>query len=170
MKLLVLSDTHGSRAAAEALFRAEAPDAAVHLGDFVRDADGLAALAEAAGVPFWRVPGNCDGLLSAAAPEIVFSFGGVRFFALHGHTRAMRLRPDAGIAAARAAGADALLYGHTHVPLLDRRDGILVLNPGSARLAPGSDGIDYAVVFVRDGQIRAELRRFPRDQLLRFVR
>jgi uncharacterized protein len=32
----------------------------------------------------------------------------------------------------RAAGFDAVLAGHSHLPRIERRDGVLYLNPGSA--------------------------------------
>jgi hypothetical protein len=31
----------------------------------------------------------------------------------------------------RFPGCDAVLYGHTHLPQVDRHDGVWILNPGS---------------------------------------
>lgn len=44
---------------------------------------------------------------------------------LHGHTRHVKSSPMAAVYAAREYGADVLLFGHTHVPLVDY-DGALV--------------------------------------------
>ena len=46
---------------------------------------------------------------------------------------------DAAIARARAAGADILLFGHTHQPLCQQmEDGLWVLNPGPSRSSYGT--------------------------------
>ena len=59
--------------------------------------------------------------------------------------------------AAREAGADAALFGHTHRPFCERRAGILCLNPGT--LARGQ----YAVLTVADGTCRPELKTMERN-------
>jgi len=58
----------------------------------------------------------------------------------------------------RAAGFDAVIAGHSHKPRLERRDGVLFLNPGSAgprrfrlpvslaRLDLGARGVDAEIL------------------------
>jgi len=58
--------------------------------------------------------------------------GGVRIFALHGHTRNVKRSPMAAMYAAKEYGAQVLLFGHTHVPLVDNDGSLLTLNPGAA--------------------------------------
>ena len=57
--------------------------------------------------------------------------------------------------AARAAGAQLALYGHTHRARLETREGLILLNPGAIGRAarPG-----YAVLTVEDGRFSAELK------------
>ena len=49
---------------------------------------------------------------------------------MHGHTRHVKSGPMAVTYAARECGADILLFGHTHQPLVDRSGDFWVMNPG----------------------------------------
>jgi predicted phosphodiesterase len=49
-------------------------------------------------------------------------------------------------AAARSAGAEAALFGHTHVPQTCTLDGIFVLNPGSVSRPRSRIGPSFAVL------------------------
>ena len=69
-------------------------------------------------LPMEGVPGNCDWG-SCDQPERLLEIGGVRIFALHGHTRNVKRSPMAAMYAAKEYGAQVLLFGHTHVPLVD---------------------------------------------------
>ena len=51
--------------------------------------------------------------------------------------------------AAREAGADILLFGHTHEPLCDFYDGLWILNPGSCR---GGFRPTYGVISLTEGK------------------
>ena len=50
----------------------------------------------------------------------------------HGHTRNVKRSPMAAMYAAKEYGAQVLLFGHTHVPLVDNDGSLLTLNPGAA--------------------------------------
>lgn len=41
--------------------------------------------------------------------------------------------------AGKEKGADFVMYGHTHIPIIDQSDGIITLNPGSISL-PRQEG------------------------------
>jgi uncharacterized protein len=118
----VISDTHG-------LLRPEAIDALrgsdliVHAGD-IGGPEILEALREVA--PVVAVRGNNDrGPWAAALPETdVVETGGRSLYVLH-DVKALDLDP-------RAAGFAAVIAGHSHQPRIERRDGVLYLNPGSA--------------------------------------
>ncbi|MBR6771894.1 MAG: YfcE family phosphodiesterase [Clostridia bacterium] len=142
MKLLVISDTHGCTSVIDGLIRAEAPDALIHLGDFQTDVK-MSSLAGT--LPTYSVPGNCDNPYNIPGAEICIELGGVRIFALHGHTRNMKQSPNRGIYAALEQNASVLLYGHTHVPLWDNLSGLTVVNPGTARFR-GFESATYAVL------------------------
>jgi len=118
----VISDTHG-------LLRAEAVQALagaeliVHAGD-VGGPEVLDALRAVA--PVVAVRGNNDrGAWAAALAETeVVEHGGRSLYVLH-DVKQLDLDP-------RAAGFDAVIAGHSHQPRIERRDGVLYLNPGSA--------------------------------------
>ena len=94
------------------------PQVILHLGDCVpgRSAAGGAV----SDIPLLGVPGSCDyGGLDQ--PEQLTELGGVRILMMHGHTRHVKSGPMAAMCtAARECGADILLFGHTHQPLVGR--------------------------------------------------
>lgn len=60
----------------------EDPDAIMHLGDHVSDAEELSYALDL--IDFYMVRGNCD--FGAQAPETILTeLGGVRLFLTHGH-------------------------------------------------------------------------------------
>lgn len=134
MKLLVLSDSHGAQFFMQRCVDLIKPDAVLHLGDLVRDAEELAD--NNPGLQVYRVAGNCDGgHADWNYPEnVVESFGGVRVFMTHGHRQGVKIFLSKLIADGHQCGADVILYGHTHAPDCRKlEDGTWVMNPGSAR-------------------------------------
>ena len=118
----VISDTHGL-VRPEALRALAGADLIVHAGD-VGGPEVLEALRAVA--PVVAVRGNNDrGAWAAALPETdVVETDGRSLYVLH-DLKELDLDP-------RAAGFDAVIAGHSHQPRIDRRDGVLYLNPGSA--------------------------------------
>jgi uncharacterized protein len=156
--IAVISDTHlpkGSRAlpprCTERLLRAEV---ILHAGDLTGAAflEGLATL----GPPVEAVHGNMDEpALQASLPkERIVEAADVRIGMVH------IPGPRAGRAErllARFPGCDAIVYGHTHVPELERVDGVWILNPGSPterRKAPERTMLE---LIVEAGQIAPTL-------------
>ena len=135
MKLLVLSDSHGNVDNMARAVELTQPRHILHLGDCLRDAQALHE--RFPDLPMDTVPGNCDWG-SCDQPERLLEFEGVRDLMMHGHTRNVKSSPLAAQYAAREWGADVLLFGHTHVPLVDNDGTLLTLNPGAAgdRLHP----------------------------------
>src|SRR6266851_4303670 len=118
----VISDTHG-------LLRPEAIDALrgsdliIHAGDVGNPAviDRLRAVAAT-----FVVRGNIDKADWAASlpmTELV-EVGSLVFFVLHEISQ-LDLDPA-------AAGFAAVVFGHSHMPSIETRQGVLFLNPGSA--------------------------------------
>ena len=118
----VISDTHGLLRP-EALRALAGADLIVHAGD-IGGPEVLEALRTLA--PLVAVRGNNDrGPWASALPETeVVEAGGRSLYVLH-DVKELDLDP-------RAAGFDAVITGHSHQPRIDRRDGVLYLNPGSA--------------------------------------
>lgn len=118
----VISDTHGL-VRPEALRALAGADLIVHAGD-VGGPDVLEALRAVA--PVVAVRGNNDrgAWAKALADTEVVESGGRSLYVLH-DLKELDLDP-------RAAGYDAVIAGHSHQPRIERRDGVLYLNPGSA--------------------------------------
>jgi uncharacterized protein len=118
----VISDTHGL-VRPQALRALAGADLIVHAGD-VGSPDVLEALRAVA--PVVAVRGNNDrGRWAAALAETeVVETDGRSLYVLH-DLKELDLDP-------RVAGFDAVIAGHSHQPRIERRDGVLYLNPGSA--------------------------------------
>ena len=60
----------------------------------------------------------------------------------HGHKQGVKTNTAMLLAEARAMGAQAALYGHTHVAEVRKEaDGMWVMNPGSSGYGGGSAGL-----------------------------
>ena len=135
----VISDTHGlvRPQAVEAL---RGSDLIVHAGDVGHPAvlEALRALA-----PVVAVRGNNDrgAWAEALAETEVVEVGGFSLYVLH-DLAALDLDPE-------AAGFQAVIAGHSHQPKLERRAGVLYLNPGSA--GPRRFRLPVALARVRIG-------------------
>ena len=139
MKVLVLSDSHGAVDNMARSVELTQPRHILHLGDCLRDARALHDRFPE--IPMDTVPGNCDwGAVDA--PEVLTEYGGVRILMMHGHTRHVKAGAMSAVYAAREMGAQILLYGHTHQPLVDFDGTLWVMNPGSVgRGSPCTYGI-----------------------------
>ncbi len=133
MDIAIISDTHlprGRRALPDACVeRLKAADLIIHAGDFMR----LSVLRDlqALGPRVVAVYGNVDDSdVRAALPEAELIWAErARIGVLHDAGRATgrveRLRR-------RFADADAVVFGHSHIPLHERApDGFQIFNPGS---------------------------------------
>ena len=134
MLIAIVSDTHlprGNRVLPDAcLERLRAADLILHAGDFIA-AEVLMEL-RALGPRVEAVHGNVDDAeLRMALPSArMVEAGGARIAMTHdggqADGRLRRLRE-------RFAGADAVVFGHSHIPLhqRDRATGFQIFNPGS---------------------------------------
>jgi uncharacterized protein len=118
----VISDTHGLLRP-EALKALEGVELIIHAGD-IGDLRLLRRLERLA--PVAAVRGNTDrGDWAADLPRTrVVEVGGVHLYVLH-ELFCLDLDPA-------AAGLAAVIYGHSHSPHLEQKNGVLFLNPGSA--------------------------------------
>lgn len=132
MRIGVISDTHlprGSRALpAECVERLRGADLIVHAGDFV----SLAVLEElrSLGPPVHGVAGNMDetALQQQLPRETVVEADGTRIGVLH--DPGPRTGREARLAA-RFPDCGVVVYGHTHLPHVERFQHLWILNPGS---------------------------------------
>lgn len=138
MKILVLSDSHSGLRFMRKCVEKIRPDAIVHLGDHYDDGESLAELYPH--IPIHQVAGNCDRYRCPihAREMLCYRLGGVMTYMTHGHTLHVKSGIGGLVAEARRYGAQAALYGHTHIPdCHQEEDGLWILNPGSAGHSAG---------------------------------
>ena len=115
LKILVLSDSHRAIGAMYDAAMLEDPDAIMHLGDHVSDAEELSYALDL--IDFYMVRGNCD--FGAQAPETILTeLGGVRLFLTHGHLFGVKSGMSRLKLEADRVGANIALFGHTHRPFM----------------------------------------------------
>lgn len=142
MKILVLSDSHSALSFMRRCVNKVNPQAVIHLGDYYDDAETLRE--DYSYIPFHMVPGNCDRYRCplGAKQLLCYPVGGVMLFMTHGHNHCVKSGIGALLADARRFGAQAALYGHTHIAdCHQEEDGLWVLNPGTCGYFGGSAGL-----------------------------
>lgn len=133
IRALVLSDSHRDAITLAQILRLHPEANAVFfLGDGERDFESPTVAALCEGKIITAVAGNND-FSSRLPTEQLVPLGGKRILALHGHTRYVKYDMQGLIDAAREQKADIVLYGHTHVPKIERIDGVYYMCPGSVR-------------------------------------
>lgn len=121
IRIGLISDTHGLLRP-EALAMLRGSDFIVHAGDIGENVlEPLATIA-----PVTAVRGNNDRApwARAIAESETLRFGEVTLHALH-DLHDLEIDPA-------AAGVDVVVTGHSHRPKVERRSGVLYVNPGSA--------------------------------------
>src|SRR3954469_21420037 len=132
MQIAVISDTHMPRGARRLPPRCvellRGADHIVHAGD-LSDPSVLAEL-EALGPAVSAVHGNVDvpELVERLPAELELDLGGARLAVVHdagpAKGRLLRMRR-------RFPEADAVVFGHSHIPLHETEGGFQIFNPGS---------------------------------------
>ena|ERR1700758_3743816 len=143
----VISDTHG-------LLRPEAMEALrgsahiLHAGDIGAPEilDDLSTIA-----PVTAVRGNVDrGAWARSISDTeVFQVEGVSFYVLH-ILGELDLKPE-------ASGFGVVVYGHSHVPKVEVKNGVLYFNPGSAGPRRFKLPVTVGKLVVEGGAVRGEI-------------
>jgi putative phosphoesterase len=157
-RLAVISDTHLPRGGrvlpAACLERLRDADAILHAGDLM-ERSVLAGL-QRLGPPVHAVRGNVDSAeLQARLPLTrVVELDGVRIAMVHdagaSEGRLGRLRR-------RFPHADAVVFGHSHIPLHEERDGFAIFNPGSPTERRRSPHHTMGIATIAEGRVTFEL-------------
>lgn len=127
MNLLVLSDTHGNYPLAfRAIDQVGPVDHIIHLGDGLDDA---VIIEDITGIPMSKVAGNCDFSASVAS-DMTIILGGHSIFATHGHKYGVKSGFSGLWEKAVDTSSSIVLFGHTHLPLIQKVNDVLFVNPG----------------------------------------
>jgi putative phosphoesterase len=154
----VIADTHlprGARQLPEACVeRLRAADLILHAGDL----SSLEFLGElrAIGPAVEAVYGNADGpeLREILPKQRVVEAGGARLGLVHIPGPALR-RIERLVA--RFPDCDAVIFGHTHMPVVERAGEVWILNPGSPTERRSAPGLSMLELEIDGGRLRPEL-------------
>jgi len=159
MKILVFSDTHGDISAMrDIITRNQADtDLVIHLGDHLKDLQSV--MLDSPLIASLGVLGNCDfaSMYPRARFEASFTAEKRRIFYTHGHKFNVKYGLDYIAANAKFNGADIVLYGHTHVPVFEERNGVTIINPGSLVLPRENNPCTYAVLNINGDKLDCKI-------------
>jgi putative phosphoesterase len=143
----VISDTHGLLRP-EAVEALRGSDRILHAGD-VGASEILDALARIA--PVIAIRGNIDtGAWARALPETeLVEAGGISIYILH-NLGQFDLKPE-------AAGIRVVIYGHSHQPKMEEKNGVLYFNPGSPGPRRFNLPVSVGRLVIEAREVRAEL-------------
>jgi hypothetical protein len=156
-RIAVIADTHlrgGRPLRASCAEVAQGCDLILHAGD-IADEEAL-ELFRGLGPPLLAVHGNVDtpGVRASLPEECSWEGDGARIAMVH----------DAGAAKGRLArmrrrfpDADAVVFGHSHIPLHETDGGFQIFNPGSAMQRRRAPRHTMGIAQARDGAVGFEL-------------
>ena len=150
MKLAILSDTHGLLRP-EVAEHLKTADAILHGGDVNKPGivDQLERYA-----PLYVVRGNNDKEWAEQIPhDLTVTLGGVTFYLVHNKKEVP----------ADLTGIDAVVFGHSHKYLLEERDGVLWLNPGSCGPRRFHQEITMMMAEAENGTLQVEKIVIPHE-------
>lgn len=154
MKVLIVSDTHKQNDNYFRVLKKEKPDLVIHCGD----AEGSEyAITQAADCPVEIVLGNND-FFSELPRELMLDLGPYKVWVVHGHNYYVSMGNELLKREAAARGADIVLYGHTHRPVVDRDREVTAVNPGSLSY-PRQEGHKPSYIIMKlDGEGKVDFK------------
>ncbi len=155
MRIGIISDTHRLWSRIEqALKLMGEVDIVLHLGDNTSDAEDIRNALK--NVPVVAVKGNCDQTESMPE-ERVLLLDGKKIFMTHGHKYNVKYDYDDIYIRAKEIGADAALFGHSHYPIILKKGGTVLVNPGSASLPKQGSSPSFALMTTDNGSLQTRL-------------
>lgn len=149
MKIVVMSDTHLTRTTdpfmALCTHLCGDADMVIHLGDWER----VELLGFLERYPLEAVAGNMDDhfIRDRLPATKIIRAGSFRLALIHGWGAPGGIRQRI---AETITGVDAILFGHTHQPLVVRENGILWFNPGSVFMGRGPSRNTIGILRIDD--------------------
>jgi putative phosphoesterase len=155
MRIAVLSDTH---------LRAGKPlprfvweqltqiDMILHAGDLTN----MGLLEELSCIaPVRAVRGNCDGWDVSLPDRDVIEYEAFRIGLIHGDSGKGKNTAERAYSAFTDTSVDVIVFGHSHTPFMEWRDGTLLFNPGSPTDKRREPQYSFGLLEIQQGQIKA---------------
>ena len=146
-KIVVTSDSHGKRLKLYNICKLHRDaDMFIHLGDYVSDTEDAE---KRLGINVVCIKANGDiGSFLPLQQTLVVE--GKKIVAVHGHLQRVKWSLIRLKFLAQEEQADIVLFGHTHIPLVEN-NGTLFVNPGHAFSG------QYAIVTIEDNKVNASI-------------
>lgn len=151
VRVLVLSDSHGDVDGIIAIITRHIAeiDLVLFLGDGASDLIEVSYIFPE--LSFFAVVGNNDFEVNNVAQlkfplEHLVCINDVKIYMTHGHIAHYKDVPEVVRKRALKQGAHVSLYGHLHIPIIDRKGTHLQLNPGSIRYPRAGNDATYALL------------------------
>ena len=158
MKIVIVSDSHGNTYFMEEIYTIHQDDTDewVHCGDSELLEDH----------PLWQeyktVLGNMD-ITNRFKLSRTEHIKGFRYLLVHGHKHNVKRSYDKLLEKAKAEDVKVVFYGHTHIPKVEKEEGVVFINPGSIAQPRDRAKGTYLVMYVDDNLASAELTFYDRD-------
>lgn len=162
MKILIVSDSHGKDYYLEKAIEKVSPiDLLIHLGDFESTEEYIRAITPC---DIEMVSGNNDYYTDIERDKII-TVGNYTVFITHGHRYGVNYGTDRIKEVAMQNGANIVIFGHTHCPLIDLSHSVWAINPGSISLPRQEGRIPTFIIMDIDskGQAHFSLNYLNKD-------
>lgn len=131
MKVLIISDTHGrNHHVLKTLERVSPIDLFIHLGDYDGGEDYIKSISPC---PIEMISGNND-FFNGLPKEEIIQIGKYVVMLTHGHRYGVNYSINNLKETAEKNHANIVMFGHTHIPLIDLSSNVWAINPGSLAL------------------------------------
>ncbi len=160
MKIFIASDTHGHLTGLSRALKIENKekeiDLFIHCGDLGVDVREIRDMIDC---PSHFIAGNND-FFTQLPREEKFSIGKYSVLLTHGHNYGVGLSINRLAYLALQEGINIVMFGHTHVPVIEHFEGVWLVNPGSLTLPRQSNGRpSYIIMDVSDlGGVNFEIK------------
>lgn len=166
MKILVLSDSHGRMENAKAVLQKleKQINMVFHLGDHDQDAMALQSIFSS--LPFHYVRGNNDYGRDTPSHKLVLAQG-KRILLTHGHKERVHYNLNTIAYWGEEQGADAVVFGHTHVPFHDDNGRVYLFNPGSISLPRDGLTPTFGIITIENARIEGAVMEYDQGEIRR---
>lgn len=149
MKIAVISDSHNVKSAIEAV-RSYINDADIvlHLGD---GAPNIKEITKEFKGQIYVVKGNCDFCLEYPNERIIEVLD-KKILMCHGHLYNVKMELNSIFYRAKELGVDIVLFGHSHLCIIEKQEGMLLMNPGSISNGAGSIHRSLGYLEIEEGK------------------
>lgn len=158
MKILVIADTHNVTAPIITQIKKEKADMLFFLGDFVRDGEDIKRKLQ---IPAYIIAGNGD-MATYYKKEQLLKIRDKRILLTHGHQYNIKNTLQRLYYHGVENRVSAILFAHTHIPYLNWKGEVLIMNPGSPTFPRGGSNIGTYGILNIGSEITAEIVKCQR--------